>query len=175
MTRLPKKSGVNLPISPLAKRLREAGLRLTPQRLAIFQALKESHSHPTADELYQEVRRRFPMVSRNTIYLTLEALKRVGETAEVQVGREAARFELNPMAHDHAVCLRCKTITDISDRALRRLKPPPGLRARFHVISHRVDFFGLCEACTALRRCGDRNSGRGPRNSEGGHGVDWRD
>lgn len=160
MTALKKKGRIESPIDHVAKRLRKAGLRLTPQRLAIFQALKESHSHPTAEELYQEVRKRFPMVSRNTIYLTLEALKQVGETSEVEIGRDAARFELNPVPHDHTVCIRCKKIVDISDPELRKLTPPRGLHVRFHVIRHRVDFFGLCKTCMGLPRHSDRNSSR---------------
>lgn len=100
------------------------------------------------------------MVSRNTIYLTLAALQRVGETAAVQSGSEPIRFELNPVAHDHAVCVRCKQIVDLSDPALRDLKPPPTLAARFKVISHRVDFFGLCEACAVFSHRRPRNASR---------------
>ena len=137
---------------PLAERLRKAGLRLTAQRLLIFKALRESPLHPTAEDLYRSVRRRVPSISRNTIYLTLAALNRAGETSEFWIDREAARFEPDSTPHDHAVCIRCKKIEDLSDPKLRRVAPPPGLEARFKVLSYRVDFFGLCKACRPLLR-----------------------
>lgn len=149
------------PVDLLAERLRRAGLKLTPQRLAVFRALKASRSHPTAEELYQAVRTRVPMISRNTIYQTLEALKRVGEISEVGMGDVAARFEPNSERHDHAVCLRCKTIIDIPDGSRRRPRKPRRLGQRFKVLGHRVEFFGYCADC--LRE----ESGR-PRRPRGG-------
>ncbi len=134
------------PVDPLAERLRRAGLKLTPQRLAVFRALKASRSHPTAEELYQTVRTRVPMISRNTIYQTLEALKRVGEISEVGLGAEAARFEPNQERHDHAVCLGCKTILDIAESRWRP-RIPWRLGRRFKVLGHRVEYLGYCADC----------------------------
>jgi len=127
-------------------------LRLTAQRLGVLQALKSSHDHPTTEDVYRQVRKRFPRISLNTVYLNLEALTRAGETSEVWIGHDAARFEPDSVPHDHAVCVRCKKIVDIHDPALRRLKIPRGLAMRFDVIHHRVDFFGLCKMCRARRR-----------------------
>ena len=140
------------PADPLAERLRNAGLRLTAQRLGVFRALKRSRFHPTAEEVYRDVRKRFPRMSRNTVYLNLEALKRAGETSEVWFRHDAARFEPNSTPHDHAVCMSCQKIMDISDPRLRKLRAPRGLAARFTVIRHRVEFLGLCAACGARRR-----------------------
>ena len=125
---------------------------MTAQRLVIFRALRESPFHPTAEDLYRSVRRRVPSISRNTVYLTLEALKRAGETSEFWIDRAAARFEPDFAPHDHAVCIRCKKIEDLSDPKLRRVAPPRGLEPRFKVLSHRVDFFGVCKACRPLLR-----------------------
>ena len=147
MTGLQKRGHPEVRIDRLAQRWRDAGLRLTAQRLAVVQTLRESRSHPTAEQLYQKVRKRVPGISRNTIYLNLEALQRVGETSEVWIAHDASRFEPNPLPHDHAVCVTCKKVVDIYDPALRRLKIPRRLRPRFTVISHRVDFFGQCRAC----------------------------
>lgn len=151
MITLPKRVHAK-PADPLAERLRNARLRLTAQRLGVFQALKKSRFHPTAEDVYRDVRKRFPRISRNTVYLNLEALKRAGETSEVWFRHDAARFEPNSTPHDHAVCISCQKIIDISDRRLRKLRVPRGLAARFKVIRHRVEFLGLCVACGAHRR-----------------------
>lgn len=152
MTTRPKGVHADAEINRLVPRLREAGLRLTVQRLGVFQALKSSRSHPTVDELYQEIRKRFPNISRNTIYVNLEVLGSVGETSEVRIGHEAARFESHNTPHDHVICVRCKKIVDISDPMLRRLKIPRRLAAGFKVMSHRVDFFAVCRRCRVRRR-----------------------
>jgi len=144
---LPKGHETIAPLDPLAERLRRAGLKLTPQRLAVFRALKASRSHPTAEELYREVRGRVPMISRNTIYQTLEALKRVGEISEVGIGDVAARFEPNQERHDHAVCLGCKTIIDLAEESAWRPRVPRRLGRRFKVLAHRVEFLGYCAEC----------------------------
>lgn len=142
-----KRHATGTPLDPLAERLRRAGLKLTPQRLAVFRALKGSRSHPTAEELYREVRQRVPMISRNTIYQTLEALKRAGEISEVGIGDVAARFEPNQERHDHAVCLGCRTILDIPDAPGWRPRLPRRLGGRFKVLGHRIEFLGYCADC----------------------------
>ncbi|MBI4638286.1 MAG: transcriptional repressor [Candidatus Rokubacteria bacterium] len=161
MTTLEKGVAGKRPIDPLAARLRNAGLRVTAQRLGVLQVLKASHIHPTAEAVHRQVRKRFPKISLNTVYLNLEALTRVGETSEVWIGHDAARFEANSVPHDHAVCVRCKKIADVHDPALRRLKMPRGFAMKFDVISHRVDFFGLCKTCRVGRRRNKPRSYRG--------------
>ncbi len=136
-------------------------MRLTAQRLGVLQALRTFHSHPTAEDVYRQVRKRFPKISLNTVYLNLEALTRAGETSEVWIGHDASRFEPNSLPHDHAVCVRCKKIVDVHDSALRRLKILRRLATRFDVIRHRVDFFGLCKTCQVQRRREQPRSYRG--------------
>lgn len=152
MRTLRKRIAGKRPFDPLAARLRSAGLRLTAQRLGVLQALQTSHTHPTVEDVCRRVRKRFPKISLNTVYLNLDALKRAGETSEVWIGHDAARFEPSSVPHDHAVCVRCKRILDIYDPTLRRLKIPRRLAMRFEVIRHRIDFFGLCETCRVRRR-----------------------
>ena len=152
MTTLARRVHAKGRVDQLTQRLRKAGLRLTRKRLGVLEALRASRSHPTAEELYRALRKRFPSISRNTVYLNLEALGRLGETSEFWIDREAARFEPNSAPHDHAVCVLCKTIIDISDPALRRLTVPRWVAARFKVIRHRVDFFGICKACRVRPR-----------------------
>ena len=120
MTALSKTVHAGAQIDRVVPRPRKAGLRLTVQRLAVLQALTRSRSHPTVKELYQEVQKQFPNISRNTIYLNLDVLRRVGETSEVRIGHDAARFESHRAPHDHVIFAVCQTC-----RVRRRRNAPP--------------------------------------------------
>lgn len=131
----------------IRRRFRERGLKLTPQRAAIYRALVESRAHPTAEDLLREVQREHPMVSPNTVYYTLGALRRAGLVQEVNYWHDRARFDGNLAPHHHLICLGCRTITDLTDAALDRLAAPAGSRAGFVVTGHRVEFHGYCAGC----------------------------
>lgn len=131
----------------LAEQLQAKGLKCTAQRLAIYEALTASDAHPSAEELHREVKARYPMLSRNTVYQTLEALTTAGLAQAVRSGRSHARYDGNSDAHHHMVCLACDRVEDFHDASLERLMPPPGLRRRYRVLHHRVEFYGYCRSC----------------------------
>ena len=95
-----------------ARELREAGLKATPQRVAIVAALTGDQTHPTAQELYDRLRERFPGMAFATVYNTLSALMRVGRLSSLSLGG-ATRFDPNVAAHDHAICDRCGKVRDV--------------------------------------------------------------
>ena len=128
-------------------RFRRHQVRLTPQRAAIYGALAGTTGHPTADDLYQVVKRRHPMISRNTVYYTLGVLRKTGLVREVNVGHEGARFDANMSLHHHLICLKCRRIQDITDDALNRLTVSQG---DFEILGHRVEFHGYCAKCRRL-------------------------
>lgn len=140
----------------IRERFRACGLKVTPQRAAIYQALAETTSHPTADALYRQVRRRYPMMSPNTVYYTLGALRAAGLVHEVNYWHDGARFDANIETHHHLVCLGCRTIADVMDAGLNRLAAPSAARRRFEIVGHRVEFHGYCAAC---RRASRRRGG----------------
>lgn len=135
----------------LADRLHARGLKCTPQRLAIYEALAASEAHPSVDELYREVRGRFPMLSRNTVYQTLEALSSLGLVQAIRTGRPHARYDGNLSAHHHLICLACHRVEDFHDASLERLAPPARLRRQYRIIGHRVEFYGYCRSCDQQR------------------------
>jgi Fur family peroxide stress response transcriptional regulator len=132
----------------LTQRLQTRGLKCTPQRLAIYEALTASDTHPSAEELYREVKARYPMLSRNTVYQTLEALTNAGLAQAVRSSRSHARYDGNSDAHHHMVCLSCDRVEDFHDPSLERLAPPSRLRRQYRVLHHRVEFYGYCRSCT---------------------------
>jgi Fur family peroxide stress response transcriptional regulator len=133
----------------IRQRFRQHRVRLTPQRAAIYGALAGTTSHPTADDLYRIVKRRHPMISRNTVYYTLGALRKSGLVGEVNLGHEGARFDANMSLHHHLICLGCRQIQDVMDDALDRLTVS---QDDFQIVGHRVEFHGYCVACRRKRR-----------------------
>jgi Fur family peroxide stress response transcriptional regulator len=128
------------------KRFQKKGLKLTNQRIAIYEALASTDTHPTADILYQEVREKYPLISLNTVYNTLEALKEIGEIAQIQTD-VSARFDANMAPHHHLVCLHCRKIEDFSDPELDQIPLRVPGRKDFKIVSHRVEFQGYCKKC----------------------------
>jgi len=139
-------------VEALAERCRDAGLAVTPQRLAIYRALLHSESHPDAEALYEAVRAQIPNLSLATVYKNLEALQELGIIRELTPLHETARFDANLDDHHHLVCTACKAVLDLYDADLDGLQLPTA-RAKGFLISHiRVQVEGLCPACAKRTR-----------------------
>jgi Fe2+ or Zn2+ uptake regulation protein len=128
--------------------LRSAGLKITPQRLAIVECLAGDATHPTAQELYERLRDRFPGMSVATVYNTLSALDSIGFCLRLDMGG-AIRFDPNVAPHDHAVCARCGAIRDVAI-AKEQLPAPEGCELPgFQVERVERIYRGVCARCTA--------------------------
>jgi Fe2+ or Zn2+ uptake regulation protein len=127
----------------VADRLRQAGLKLTAQRLAVVQCLVGDETHPTAQELFDRLKPSFPTMSFATVYNTLAALTSVGACQPVQLGGGATRFDPNVHAHDHFVCEGCGIVRDV--KALEADEVP----SLGNVQVNRVEriYRGLCASC----------------------------
>lgn len=131
----------------VAKRLKDAGLKFTHQRLAIYEALAATESHPSAEEIYATVKHAYPMLSLNTIYTTLDTLKGLGLIKEMRFLDNSARYDANVEAHHHVICLSCRKIEDFGDAVLDRVQPPAAIRRSYRLVSHSVEFYGYCGDC----------------------------
>ena len=150
--------------------LKRAGLKLTPQRIAIVRLFAVDESHPTAQDIFERLRPTFPSMSFATVYNTLDTLARTGLAGIVRLpGKrgDAARFDPNSTPHHHAVCDRCGAVLDI---AARTLSPTPAAVKKvrraapgFSVRAVERIYRGFCSRCTA----GDDASAPRPRGSGG--------
>lgn len=107
---------MKLSLDETRRRFQRCGVRLTPQRVAIYRALANTTTHATAEALYRQVKKQRPMMSQNTVY-TLGALKAAGLVHEVNYWHDRARFDANMDHHHHLICLGCRRIEDITDEA----------------------------------------------------------
>ena len=134
-------------IEQLTVKFRERGLRVTPQRQAIFGLLHGVSTHPTVDSLYDAARVRMPTISRKTVYQTVHDLESMGEVKLLDVGTGSLRVDPNvDDAHQHLVCTRCGTVRDVLVD-VTDLRVPGHHRRDFAVEAVEVVFRGVCAEC----------------------------
>lgn len=121
--------------------------RMTHQRRIILDELRRSRIHPTADALYEAVRRNLPRISLATVYRNLECMSRTGMITKIDFGPQM-RFDSNPEYHHHIFCLSCGRIDDVPPEAVIRLEFDPDAVKGYHMVGHSLHFFGVCNACT---------------------------
>lgn len=123
-------------------------LRMTKQREIILEALEET-SHPSAETIYAEVRKRLPHISLGTVYRNLRTLKESGDISELQCSGEYSRFDPNLSSHYHITCKLCGRILDIdvSTACLKEIEEEVGRKSGFDISSHCVGFYGICQDC----------------------------
>ena len=123
-------------------------LRMTRQRQVILEELRKVKTHPSADEVYEMVRKRLPRISLGTVYRNLEILSESGEIKKLEPGSSLKRFDGNPSEHFHIRCIRCDRIADMPmagnfDIDLANMTP-----TEYEILGHRLEFFGLCPYCS---------------------------
>lgn len=132
----------------LTELFRTQGLRVTPQRQAIFRSLHGNDRHPTVESLYDAIRVDMPSISLKTVYQTVHDLDALGEVSLLDLGTGSVRVDPNvEQKHQHLVCSACGLVRDVPLGALPNL--PPRYRRDFRPDSVDVIFRGHCDECTA--------------------------
>lgn len=134
----------------IREQFRAKGVPLTHQRLAVYEELAGRHDHPSAESLYESLKKAYPSLSLATVYKTLQTLHEMGMVARVDSPAAQARYDAIVETHHHAVCMACGSIEDLFDARLDRL-PPPSTKG-FVPSGHSVHFHGLCASCAKARR-----------------------
>jgi Fur family peroxide stress response transcriptional regulator len=132
-----------------ADKLRQTGLKLTPQRLAILGYLDGNTVHPSAEDIYRSVSRKYPTMSFATVYNTLDALKGRGRLIELAMDPGRRRFDPNAEPHSHLMCVRCRRIEDVHIDCVVEL--PDTSDKGYEVLGSSVEFYGICPACREKR------------------------
>ena len=135
--------------------LREKGHRLTPQRMLVIEALHNADRHISAEELYKQLRSRYPYANISTVYRTLELLKELNLVTEADFGEGRVRYHVAEKGHHHhLVCHSCGKMIDLEDVALRPLKDTLLQKYSFDADLRHLAISGKCSEC--LRRKGKK-------------------
>ena len=137
----------------LSAQLKQLGIRLTPQRLAIAEVVVNSGDHPSVKEIYERVKAFFPYVTLATVYSTLDVLERAAIVRELPFQRQS-RYDANLSPHANLVCVSCGTVVDadVGQKLVAELQTLLEQESQFEVAAQRVDFYGYCSRCAKDRQ-----------------------
>jgi Fur family peroxide stress response transcriptional regulator len=136
----------------LSRVVKEAGVKLTHQRLEIFRELARTGEHPAAETIFRAVRRRMPTVSLDTVYRTLWLLRDLGLVNTLGPSRDGVRFDVNIDRHHHYVCVRCESVRDFTSEELNALRIPDAVNELGSILDAQVEIRGLCASCQGKRK-----------------------
>jgi Fur family transcriptional regulator, peroxide stress response regulator len=132
----------------LVAKLQSRNYRLTPQRMALLRLLATSEGHPSASQLYDQIKAQFPTTSLATVYKTLNVLKEMGEVLELGFRNDDNRYDGNkPYPHPHLICSNCGRILDLDLELVRPLLGHVAELSGYQITGHQLDFYGLCTDC----------------------------
>jgi Fur family peroxide stress response transcriptional regulator len=126
---------------------KEAGVKLTHQRLEIFREVALSLEHPDAETVFRAVQAGMPTVSLDTVYRTLWMLNDLGLITTLGPRRESVRFDANIEHHHHYVCVQCGLARDFESAELNTLRIPNAVKGFGSIVATHVEVRGICESC----------------------------
>lgn len=134
----------------LTHALQTAGLRLTPQRLAICRLLAASADHPTAQAIYNDLRPEFPSLSLATVYNTLETLLKLGAINSLgTAGDDAVHFDADTQPHVNLACTVCHRVIDLPNDHVADIEQEVAATSGYQIFGARVLYYGVCPDCQA--------------------------
>ena len=132
--------------------LRNHGYKVTPQRLAVYEALAEKPWHPNDEMLYKKLQPKYPAMSFATVYKTVEILRDIKVIQILNAGEDSYRYDANMHEHYHLCCTECGIILDVPmDKVIReQLNSLVQSQGGFLVTGGQFYFYGLCSKCQKL-------------------------
>jgi Fur family peroxide stress response transcriptional regulator len=133
----------------MKKLLKDSGFKQTPQRLAILDFLQDNKTHPSVEDIYRSISRRFPTISLATVYNNLLTLKQLGMIRELTIDPDKKHYDPNISSHNHLICTECKQIIDININY--KLNIPEESKCGFEITGNHIEFYGICPDCRKKR------------------------
>lgn len=124
---------------------KDIGMKLTPQRLAVLEYLEGNRSHPSAEDIYRAVKKKYPTMSFATVYNILETLKEKGLVQELNIDPQKKRFDPDTSPHHHLICTGCGKVIDISLEQIPEISEEA--LGGFEIQRVHMEFYGLCQDC----------------------------
>lgn len=128
--------------------LKKNGYKITPQRIAIYDVLKDTREHPCVDSIYNKLHPMFPTMSLATVYKSLEVFKSLGLIQELNVGEGSFRYDANTIQHPHVICLNCGKVDDAELDDID-LTEQVEIKTDYKIIKQQIYFYGYCPECTS--------------------------
>ena len=121
--------------------------RKTKQKEAILRLVKGTNSHPTADWVYEQVRREIPSISLGTVYRNLKLLQQEGKILGLEFAATITRYDARTQNHYHFICQQCGHLFDLDEPVDTEHDERVAQKMGCRVFYHRSEFYGLCQDC----------------------------
>ena len=134
-------------LDPFLQKCREAGLKMTQQRLEVYKELAGRNDHPSAEDLFHSLRERMPFISLDTVYRTLHTLETIDTIRRLDLFDGKARYDARSDPHHHCICSRCHRIVDFQWESFDTLRAPEEVDAWGMMSNRSVVLRGVCREC----------------------------
>ena len=125
------------------ERIKASGLKITPQRVAVYKEMAQSSDHPCAEELYERLKDKIEGISLTTVYRTLASLEKAGLVKRVPTLKDKIRYDARVEPHSHFVCVNCGKIVD-----LNYVPPTPQeVKELGEPLNCTLMCYGICKEC----------------------------
>ena len=131
----------------LIEMLREKGVKVTPQRLAIYENILANKEHLTVDQIYQEVQKKFPTLSLTTVYHTLHLLTKIELLQELRCNNGISRYEPNKTPHINIICQNCGAISDYQSKNVENFLLQLKKELKTKLLGNHFEIQIICEKC----------------------------
>lgn len=123
------------------------GIAMTHQRQVLYEVMQQMEGHPSPEDIYERVKEKIPAISLATVYKNIHLFVASGVLRELSLHHGSVRLEMNGEDHHHAVCWKCKSVSDLDEKSLGLLQKRKKLPGGFLVERYSVDVIGLCAKC----------------------------
>ena len=139
-----------LEIENVTQILRDNGFKVTPQRLAVYEALAATEMHPNAEMLYNILQPQYPTISLATVYKTMDIFAGIGLVQILNTGEDSFRYDANTSSHPHIKCICCNKVADIFDIDDEPLMKAAQEKTGFQLTGRQIYFYGKCPRCQKI-------------------------
>jgi Fur family ferric uptake transcriptional regulator len=141
----------HVPAGDILARLRLAGYKITPPRLAVLEVIEQKGEHLNPNEILEQAKVIHPALGRATVYRTLDLLTQLGVVRPIYVGESGPTYIRADGNHHHLVCSRCGQVVDFDQCVADQMTHELSDRFGFEIMSHLLEFYGLCANCSTTK------------------------
>lgn len=131
----------------LIKELKSNSCKITPQRIAVYQTIKESMDHPNAETVFKKLYPSYPTMSLATVYKSLELFCNLGLIQVINIGENSFRYDGRTDEHQHIICTKCQKIEDLNNHIFEDLRYKVADISNYKINKQQLCFYGICSDC----------------------------
>lgn len=131
----------------ITKVFKDKKLKLTPQRIAVYEHLLGTVEHPSAELIYTSLQEKFPTMSLATVYKSLKTLIEVNLIQEINLGEGNFRYDAVVTQHPHIQCVVCNKVDDIMNVPMEKINLEMSSYSDYKILSNKLYFYGICKHC----------------------------